>query len=551
MSMKIDLFPYQEEAFDMFMDRGSLLLALDTGLGKTATAIAIAEDLLERGLVRSVLIVVPSNLKYQWAKSISKFTDIPSRTVKVKRKPITIPTEEYCAVIDGDPARRQRIYEMARVSRPEYVIVGYDTLISDHDQYISGLGATFVVLDEASMIKTPAAERTQAIKEYTGRLPFRLALTATPIENAPEDVFSIMQWVDRTVLGRFDLFDKSYIRRDSNGTVMGYRNLDVLWERLSGAMFRRKRTDPDVRDFMPDVEHRVWEVDTSPEILFAYRAMCRDLIEAYETAPRRLSEFSLAAHYGAGPGKNDRGNMGKVMGIHTCMEMLLDFPPMILYSAEKYQDESVQGGSEYAAKLIEGGFNPGTETPKLDYIKAKVSKILKLDPEAKVILFSRYRETVDILAKDFEGLGFRSVEYHGELSNAAKEAAVSTFLDDPDVRLFISSHAGAYGTDLPAANWLINIDLPWGHGLGTQINGRHVRASSEFACVYVVDVVVRGTIEERKVAVRDFKSSVADAAVDGKGKANIMRDVQALIAHAKEVLHSEYASNYSEKGFAE
>lgn len=546
--MSLDLFPYQEQAFDMFMDRGSLLLALDTGLGKTATAIAIAEDLLERRLVRSVLIVVPSNLKYQWAKSISRFTDIPSRVVKVKRKPITIPEEQYCAVIDGDPARRQRIYEMARLSRPEYVIVGYDTLVSDHDEYISGLGCTFVVLDEASMIKTPSAERTQAIKEYTGRTPFRLALTATPIENAPEDVYSIMQWVDRTVLGRFDLFDKAYIRRDSNGGVMGYRNLDVLWGRLSGAMFRRKRTDPDVKAFMPDVEHHVWEVDTSPEILEAYVSMCRDLVEAYDQAPGRTGgSWSLSAHYGMGGSNNDKGNMGKVMGIHTCMEMLLDYPMLIEYSADKYQDETVQGGSEYAARLVDNGFVASRETPKLDYIKRRVDNILTTDEDAKVILFSRYRGTVDILVRDFQSLGYKVVEYHGELSNSAKEAAVSTFLDDEDVRLFISSHAGAYGTDLPVANWLINIDLPWGHGLGTQINGRHVRASSEFACVYVVDVVVRGSIEERKVAVRDFKGAIADAAVDGNGKATIIRDVQALIAHAKEVIQAwedpEYDSN--------
>lgn len=535
--MSMELFPYQGEAFDMFMDRGSLLLALDTGLGKTATAIAIAEDLLERRLVRSVLVVVPSNLKYQWAKSIAKFTDIPTRDVKVKRKLISIPTEEYCAVIDGDPAKRAKSYATAAINRPEYIIVGYDTLVSDHDEYLANLGYSFVILDEASMIKTPAAERSQAVKEYTGRTPYRLALTATPIENAPEDVYSIMQWVDRTVLGRFDLFDKAYIIRDSSDGVLGYRNLNVLWEKLSGAMFRRKRTDDDVKDFMPDVEHHVWEVSVTHDVLETYVSMCRDLIEAYNSSPGRVGTFSLSAHYGAGGKNNDRGGMGEVMSIHTVMEQLLDYPPMILSSAMKHEETDGAQGSKYALRVV-GDRSLPSDTTKLDYIVNRVDAILNFDADAKVILFSRYRETVNILAKDFHRLGHRSVEYHGQMTNVAKESSIAAFLEDDDTRLFISSHAGAYGTDLPVANWLINVDLPWGDGLGTQINGRHVRASSEFACVNVVDVVVLGTIEERKRKVREFKATVAKAAIDGKGRSAVFRDVVALIAHAKEVIEA-------------
>jgi superfamily II DNA or RNA helicase len=52
MSMTFELFPYQRDAYDVFMQRGSLLLAFDTGLGKTATATAISEKLLAQEPLR-------------------------------------------------------------------------------------------------------------------------------------------------------------------------------------------------------------------------------------------------------------------------------------------------------------------------------------------------------------------------------------------------------------------------------------------------------------------------------------------------------------------
>lgn len=550
MSMTIELFPYQREAFDMFMDRGSLLLALDTGLGKTATSIAICEDLLERRMTKTCLVVVPATLKYQWAKAIAATTDIPTRTMRVKRKPITVPAEEYCAIIDGSPVQRREQYALAAINRPEYIIVGYDTVVAEYDEYLHALGPTICVLDEASLIKSPSSQRSQAIKECLGRMPYRLALSATPLENIPEDVYSIMQWVDPTVLGRFDLYDKSYIRRDSSGTVTGYRNLDVLWQKLSVAMYRKSRTDPDVAPYMPEVEYHTWEVDTAPEILEAYVDMARDLIVAYDRSPARPGTFSLAAHYGATQGGNAKTGMGEVMAVHTVMEQLLDYPPMILTSAAKYLATDGASGSRYAYETCEKGLIIPRVTPKLDSVVSRVDSILRADTSSKVILFSRYREMVNVTKQGLEDLGWESVEYHGELTPTAREAALAQFLDDDDCRVFVSSHAGAYGTDLPVANWLINIDVAWGGGLGTQINGRHIRASSIFDTVNVVNVITKGTIEARKVAVREFKDDLASAVIDGKTTTGVLvKDVKALIVHANEVIDAfEYASNYSENG---
>lgn len=533
MSMTLELFPYQVEAFGMFMDRGSELLAFDTGLGKTATAIAIAEDLLERRLVRSVLLVVPSSLKYQWAEALARFTDLPSEDIKIKKDTLRVPVFESCAVIDGTPEKRREQY--LRAAKAEYVIIGYDQLVSDIEM-IDPLGCTFAILDEASMIKSFTTDRTKAVKKYL-KYPYRLALTATPIENRPEEVYSIMQWVDPTVLGRWDFFDKSYIIRDKFGAVQGYRNLDVLYEKLSEVMCRKTREDPEVAPYLPDVRENIWSVEMKPEVEAAYKQMCADLLKAYDSMPKSGSKFHAAESYGMvmKDKRGDKTALGKLMGIHTCMEMLLDHPSLVSQSAWNYQNTDDKGSS-YAVKAMEF-IEPPFGSLKEESVLKRVDHILRSDPDAKVLIFTRYRGMVDILTRDFESLGYGCTVYHGEMSPREKQASVTRFKSDKDSRLFISSHAGAYGTDLPVANWLVNFDIPWGAGLAHQINGRHVRASSEFETVHVIDVVTAGTIEERKHGIKGFKNDISSAAIDGKSVSGyVSSTVGTLKAHAKEVL---------------
>lgn len=538
MSLKLKLFPYQEDAFSMFRDRGSELLAFDTGLGKTATAIAIAEDLLERRKVKRVLIVAPASLKYQWAEALAKFTDMPSRVIKFKKDRLTVPEFESCAIIDGPPETRGNQYLRAR--NADYIIVGYDQVVSDWD-FIGPLGCTFAVLDEASLIKSFTTDRTRAVKEYLD-FPYRLALTATPIENKPEEVYSIMQWVDPDVLGRWDFFDKSYIIRDSYGGVRGYRNLDVLYERLSTAMCRKTREDPEVSPYLPQVDTHVWSVPMSSTTQHVYRRMCGDLMDAYDAMPKGSGrKISAASNYGfKGPdNRGDKTALGKIAGIHTCMEMLLDDASLIEKSAWNY-DNTKSSGSAYASRVMKNRWYLPQISIKERVVLAKVDKILRDDPDAKILIFTRYRGMIGIFTRDFKDLGYASVEYHGGMSPREKQASVTRFKTEKDTRLFISSHAGAYGTDLPMANWLVNYDIPWGAGLGRQINGRHVRASSEFKTVNVVYVITEKTIEERKYEVRTFKNAISEAAIDGNSlNGYVKSDVTALRAHARSYLDKD------------
>ena len=527
--LTLPLHPFQEPAVARFLERGSLLIAYDMGLGKTPIAIACAEHLLERGSVKTVLIVAPASLRYQWAQALVKFTDLAERELKIKSEAITVPVEDQCMIVDGGPAKRRAQLALARSA--DYVIVSYNTVLTDI-RSIKRLNAGLVILDEASAIKNFGAERTLKIKRSL-TAPYRIALTGTPVENRPEEAFSIMEWVDPGVLGAFDLFDKTYVRRDRSGGVKGHKNLALFNRRLSKAMVRRSRSEPGVREYLPAVDHQTWCVEPSAAILEPYRAMCADLLAELVNV-RGSAVFDLAAYY-RGDKFSESTPLGRVMARQQAIELLLDHPRLVVQSAILYETTKVHGSrycyEQYNDGRLDGLLNPDV-SPKLEYLAGKVTDILGFEGN-KILIFSRYPEMLQIIS---DRLAVPSVQYHGRMGAAAKAAAVHAFGTDDHLRVFLSSHAGAYGNDMSMASHLINYDLSWSAGRADQINGRHQRASSEFPKVFIGDLIMTGTLEERKLDTLRYKRSLSAAVVDGQMPADgrIENDVITLTRFLQE-----------------
>lgn len=527
MAMVVPPRPYQGEPLEVFLERGSILLAFDTGLGKTYCAIAAAEHLLETAQVDRVLLVVPAGLKYQWAEAIARFTDLPGQTKRFKGETITIPDSRYCMVVDGTVEKRKRQFRLARENpMTNYLIVGYDNVIND-ERDVKRYGAEFAVLDEASAIKTMAAARTRAIKEKITP-PWRMALTATPIDNRPDELFSIMEWVDASVLGRGDLFDLAYIERNHFGDPTGYKNLNVLRKRLGDAMYRKSVHDPDVAPFMPKRDFLEWKVNMDRATEDVYTKMVHDLVAAIDESLSIGKGFNVSAHY-AGHKPDEATSAGRAMAIHTAMEMLLDHPNLLVQSALDYLDDDGRG-SKYAWQVYDAGLLDDLEhSPKLAYLTYRLGLLVETTA-SKVIIFTRYRAAQWEIMEVCREYGWDAVEYHGELSTAEQQAARARFLKDPACRVFVSTHAGERGTDLPTANWLVNYDAVWSSGQADQINGRHMRTSSEFEEIFVANLYVKGSIEERKLDQQDKKRELSRAIVDGhmpKGD-RIANDVESL-----------------------
>jgi SNF2 family DNA or RNA helicase len=478
------------------------------GLGKTVIGIAAAESLLDSGDITCCLVVCPPSLKYQWAEKIAEFTDLPVVAKEMRDAEIVIPDISGCIVIDGTKKQRLDQFAMAKTMKPHYIVLGYENVINDYTQ-VTAIKPGMVVLDEATAIKSFKAQRSKRIKKAL-RPHYRLALTGTPIENRPDEVFSIMQWVDETCLGRYDLFDKAYIKRNKYGWPVAYKNLPVLKARLAPAISRKSRADADVKPFLPKVVESEWVVPTDVATMHLYKKIATDMVgELDEISP--YTDFEIHDYYN---GVDESQPNGKLMAMYMCMEMLLDHPDLIIHSAQLYDSEAF-GGSRYAYTLWQSGaLDDITSTPKLDFLLEKLIPILEFEGN-KILIFSQYKFMLTLIQ---EQLTCGSVQFHGSMSPAMKAEAVAKFANDPDCRVFLSSHAGAYGMDMKMANHLINYDLPWSSGKWDQINHRHIRASSEFDKVMLVHMFVDNSIESRKLRILRRKKRIAGAILDGDGQ---------------------------------
>jgi SNF2 family DNA or RNA helicase len=492
------LKPYQTEAVEKMVEIKRILVAYEMGLGKTPMTIAAIEQLKNSGEAEgTTLVLCLASLKYQWQKEITKFSD------------------STAIVIDGTPKQRQAQYDEA--STHDYVIMNYEQVVNDWE-IIKTFTFGAVVCDEATAIKGFRAKRAKKVKELSKKIPIRFALTGTPIENGrPEEIFSIMQFVDPSVLGRFDLFDKTFIVRNYYGGVQRYRNLPVLHKILMEFSVRKGQNDEDVRPYLPDAVYRepiLVKLDKASQEL--YDMIAKDLHSVLTDAKEMFgSSFNIAAHYGQTYDANDPANelRGAVMSRIGAMRMLCSSPHVLVSSYNNF-DAHTGKGSAYIHSL--GPYLDAlSKTPKLDVAIQYLSEHLDISPEYKAVVFASYLDSVSEIAARLNAKGYEAVEYTGEMNAKQKEDAKVKFQLETGCRVLVSSDAGGYGVDLPQANLLVNYDQPWSAGLAVQRNGRINRTSSTWGTITIQDILVKDSIEQRQHDMLKQKGNVAGAILDG------------------------------------
>ena len=483
----------------------TMLVSADLGTGKTVMSEAAIERLMDEGeITEPGIVLCLSSLKYQWQKSIHKFTD------------------SKALVIDGTKPQRLKQYaEMKKWKKTkyDYMILSYETLVSDY-KVVAEMPRGFLIMDEATAIKAFKAKRTRAVKRLIKGVPIRYALTGTPMDNGKcEEVFSIMQAVNEKVLGRFNIFDQTYIIRNHFGWIEGYKNLDGLHRTLSPWMIRLRQTDPEVAPYMPTTIYRdpiMVKMDRATAKL--YRKIVADLLDDLEEAQGLFGgNWSLDAHYGHGSDHGGPGDQlkGMIASKVTTLRMLCDHPHLLEHSAYEY-DHNTGRGSAYISGLKADGFLDGiNKSPKLSVSKTYLQEFLDSDEDNKVVIFSVFVPTLDILRDEL--IKYNPEVYSGKMNPKQKEEAKTRFQTDPKCRVLVSSDAGGYGVDLPQANLLYNYDMPWASGTQRQRNGRIQRASSEWEHVMIQNVIMEGSIEERQWDMLLQKNRIEAAVVDGEG----------------------------------
>ena len=167
-------FPYQLDGIAFLFPRYAAILADEMGLGKTMQAISTIRLLLCSGEVRSVLLICPKPLVTNWLREFSVWApEIPVAPIEGNS-----PTRAY-QWTSPDIAVKIANYELLMRDR--------DTVL-DNDQHFD-----LVVLDEAQRIKNQKNTTSGIVREISRTRSW--ALTGTPVENSPEDLVGIFEFL--------------------------------------------------------------------------------------------------------------------------------------------------------------------------------------------------------------------------------------------------------------------------------------------------------------------------------------------------------------------
>lgn len=232
---ELELYDFQKYAVKMMDKREKGLIADEMGAGKTVEVLAHLYNRPER---RPVLVVVPSSVKINWKREITKWTESKEEDIEVLRG--------YEGDIDASKS---------------WYVINYAILPKRIDS-IKELDYEAVIFDESHYIKNHEAQRTKASLELADDTEHVYALSGTPMPNRPIELWTQLQSLkpeeeDFKSLWGYNgspSFAKKYCNAKQTKwgwDVNGASNLDELYRKLrENVMVRRKKED--VLDELPE-----------------------------------------------------------------------------------------------------------------------------------------------------------------------------------------------------------------------------------------------------------------------------------------------------------
>lgn len=467
-----------------------LLIADDTGLGKTAEAGLILFRLLQRRRADRVLILTRARPEPErWQRELrEKFGlefDVINSAQDYGRLRREVPAHLN---VFGD---RSRLIMSMHFAAQKHIVddlrrdLRWDVVIIDEAHHLAERGTSTKRLTELARV---VADRCEAL----------LLLTATPHDGKGESFASLLRLLDPYAVVDPDRLDQTIVR------PLIVRRLKTHVQKADGSHFipreitvidiedRRSRAERSlakgVRDYTTLLRKQATELEARGE---RNRAMGVSFLESF--LRKRLASSSYAC-------QQSLLNRHKRLVEGEPNAAAADDAPEDVRQPE-LQVEPVllpNGQSEIAilADLIARAQKiPLGEEAK---VKALLDLLGRLG-DAKVIVFTEFRDTLTMLEQVLDAAGYAEayVSYHGDTSAADREMIRRRFLEDRAVRIFLGTDAASEGINLQqGCNHLVHLEIPWNPNRYEQRNGRIDRYGQRVAPQIFLLVAMR-SLEDR------------------------------------------------------
>ncbi len=516
-----------------------LLIADEVGLGKTIEAGLIWTELVARYDVKRLLVVCPKSLQDKWRRELrQKF----SVTAQMQDAATLVTTLAEAATSDDGFA----VVASLSALRPPRGWDDDDASINTGRARLARFLAgnanqepliDLVIFDEAHHLRNPETAQHKLAQLLVDVSDYRLLLTATPINLRSGDLQALLKLLDPDLFQRDLAFEQLQRENEpilaarqkvldlrtplaevtadlddlSEGELLKTnKRLEILRRQLiesnrldgpayraeiaarleemsmlGGIVNRTRRRDVNEIQVVRRAGVYTWEMNSAErafyeeatEVIRQY-ALTLGLNELFLLATaQRLIASSLAAAYG-----------------HWRLKAR-DF------SLDEELDDQQRAGP-LTSRLAEICTDPSRERElaandsKLAILCEALEDIWRNAADAKIIVFSSFRRSIDYLNSRLSDRGFSCIRLHGSIVDD-RDDVLRRFEDAEGPTVLLTSEIGGEGLDLQFCRVLINYDLPWNPMRVEQRIGRIDRIGQEAPSVEIFSLVCKDTIEER------------------------------------------------------
>ncbi len=420
--------------------RGRALLADEVGLGKTIEAGIIIKELLIRRLIEHVLVIVPAGLCRQWHSELRlKFNE--NFGLFTKSEPAE---DEHRLIVSYDLAKR----------RPCLLDRSWDML----------------VLDEVHRLKNRGTALYKFVKKIKRR--YILALSATPVQNTLDELYSIIDLIQPGRLGTIRTFKRRFVSQSNPREIVRGTEGD-LKEALRGVMIRNRRDACKVK--FPRRRVGIYRIDPSVGEKQLYAAVSDYVHKEYKNEFRRTT--GMTTH---------------MLSLIILQRELMSTPQaarrtLIRIAQRPHYSETTVSRLLSFAKLAED-----------IRIPAKVQAlghILSRFKGQRFVIFSEFLTSVDCLRQFISNMDLPVFSLTGKVDFKLRSETLDQF-SRTDCAVLISTEAGGVGLNLQCCHHMVNFDLPWNPQRIEQRIGRIDRFGQPSGEVFIFNLVSRNTIEE-------------------------------------------------------
>lgn len=455
---------YQQEAVHFSASVSGSALFFEQGTGKTWIALGLIEYLD----VDTALLVVPlTNIETTWAKTIRE--QLPDYTICKS-------WGEFKSCTD-----QKRI-----------LLIHYEGL-TKFVHRMKKFAFQLVVFDESQRLKQRSSRNSRLARAFR-RHERRVALSGTPMDKSPIEVWAQMRFVDYKVFGENwsrnpEDFGNHFCYRG------GFMGKQYIFRTGSGKKaFRKRRTDPviiDDKDMMPEYLERLRGV--------ALRVEKKDVLDMQE--PKVIEVPTLMF----GDQRRLYGRMKRTGIIRADGRRIM----ADMEAVKRMKLQQMTGGFIFD----ENGEIIRIGNAKERKLNALITKI-KRDFDSPVVVFCQFTEEIaivrSVLQRHYERIG----ELHGKIKDTKRNPARSRIQKDFQSgkldALIVQVKTGGVGIDLYYGH--VAIFYSFSHSWIDFAQARdRLDRRGQTERVYIFLIVVRESIDEDKLLAIRSKCSLTQA----------------------------------------